>query len=121
MVTYYATHADISDFLRIAPFTACTTPTIAQIEKIINRVEERIDKRTGHTYGRTKTETEIYDVPMIYTFGHGLPIFLKHREVKTAGDGLHLNAASGDKLELWEGGCASWSDVTANTAFYDVE
>lgn len=121
MATFYATAADISDYLRLAAFTACTSPTLLQVEKIINRNEERIDRRTGHTYGREKTETEIYDVPLLYTFGHGSPIFLKHREIKLLPDGLHLDPCSGDKLELWAGGTASWTNVTGCAAFYDIE
>jgi hypothetical protein len=122
MVTVYASAVDVSDFLRVAPFSCSTSPTLAQVEKIINRVEERIDRRTGHTYGRTKVETEIYDVPLLYTFGHGSPLILKHREIKVdCATGLHLCACAGDKVELWQGSNGVWSDVTNNNSFYDVE
>lgn len=121
MATTYATAADISDYLRLAPFSCSTSPTLLQVEKIINRNEERIDRRTGHTYGREKVETEIYDVPLLYTFGHGSPIFLKHREIKLESDGLHLCACACDKLELWAGGNAIWTNVTTCKSFYDIE
>ena len=121
MVTTYASAADISDYLRLAVFTCSTSPTLLQVEKIINRNEERIDRRTGHTYGREKAETEIYDVPLLYTFGHGSPIFLKHREIKLSCGGLHLCACAGDKLELWSGGQGNWTNVTTCNAFYDIE
>jgi len=122
MATVYASAADISDYLRLGVFTCATSPTLLQVEKIINRNEERIDRRTGHTYGRTKVETEIYDVPLLYTFGHGSPLFLKHREIKVdCASGLHLCVCAGDKFELWAGSNSNWTDVTACTAFYDIE
>ena len=54
MVVTYCTVEDVSDFLRI-PITATTTPNKTQVEKIINRKEEELDRRIGHTFGRTKT------------------------------------------------------------------
>ena len=40
---YYTTHTDVSNLLQISAFSSSTTPTIAEIGKIIKRVEERID------------------------------------------------------------------------------
>jgi len=120
MVTTYASTCDVADFLRIS-ITACTTPSIAQITKLINRNEERIDRRTGHTYGRAKTETEIYPVHLLYTFGHGSMLTLKHREIRTTCDGIHLCACSCDSISIWNGACGGYQDLTTCTAFYDVE
>jgi hypothetical protein len=53
MATTYCSVEDVADFLRI-PITATTTPNKTQVEKIINRKEEELDRRIGHTFGRTK-------------------------------------------------------------------
>lgn len=107
MTTTYCTVADVSDFLRV-PITATTTPNKAQVEKIINRKEEELDRRIGHTFGRAKTASkEIHDLPLLYTYGWGSPIFLRHREVKD------IDADAGDKIEVWNG--STYEDKTANT------
>ena len=115
MATYYCTVADVSDFLRI-PITATTTPTKAQVEKIINRREEYLDRRIGHTFGRNKTITkEIHDLPLLYTYGWGTPLFLQHRNCRD------LDSAQGDKIEVWEGAASSYTDILNNTEWYEFE
>ena len=115
MATYYCTVADVSDFLRI-PITATTTPTKAQVEKIINRREEYLDRRIGHTFGRNKTITkEIHDLPLLYTYGWGTPLFLQHRNCRD------LDSAQGDKIEIWEGAASSYTDILNNTEWYEFE
>ena len=97
----YTSHGCISAFLKIDPFTACTTPTCTQVESIISRMEDRIDQRTGHAW-RLKTVTnEYHDLPLLYSFGFGTMISLKHRAIQP------LNMCSGDRLEIWNGasGC----------------
>ena len=60
MVTTYATNEEVAALIRSDVFDGSTKPTDAQVDFIINRSEDRIDQRTGHTYGRTKTiEREI--------------------------------------------------------------
>ena len=54
MAVTYCTVEDISDFMRV-PISSTTTPNKAQVEKIINRMEEVLDRRIGHTFGRNKT------------------------------------------------------------------
>jgi len=122
MATCYATTCDIADFLRIS-ITACTSPSIAQVEKLIKRAEEKIDRRTGHTFGRTKqTRNEVYDLPLLYTFGWGTFIPLKHRDVNTcACGGMKFCPGAGDKLEVWSGGTGSYSDITCGAQTYEVE
>jgi hypothetical protein len=97
MTTTYCTVADVSDFLRV-PITATTTPNKTQVEKIINRKEEELDRRIGHTFGRTKVASkEVHDLPLLYTYGWGSPIFLKHREI------ADIDYAAGDRIEVWNG------------------
>jgi hypothetical protein len=76
MATTYCTVADVSDFLRI-PISATTSPTKAQVEKIINRKEEYLDRRIGHTFGRNKTiEKEKHDLALdgVFQFTYNIEI-----------------------------------------------
>jgi len=121
MPTTYSTATDVGDLMRTT-FTACTVPTTTQVETIINRMEERIDQRTGHTYGRTKTaQVEWQDMSLTYTFGWGTFASLKHREIAVCcTDGLHLCFGAGDRLEMWNGGSNTFNDITENTGQYEV-
>lgn len=121
MPTTYSTAQDVGDLIRTT-FTACTTPTTAQVETIINRMEERIDQRTGHTYGRIKTVANCWqDLSLTYTFGWGTFISLKHREVRTDPcNSTAFCACAGDKLEIWNGASNSFTDIVATTQNYEV-
>jgi len=115
MAVTYCTVEDIADFLRI-PITATTTPNKTQVEKIINRKEEELDRRIGHTFGREKTITkEIHDLPLLYTFGWGTPIWLQHRQVKP------LSSSSGDKIEVWKGSGSAYDDILTNEQWYEFD
>jgi len=115
MATTYCSVADVSDFLRV-PITATSTPNKAQVEKIINRKEEELDRRIGHTFGRNKQiSREIHDLPLLYTYGWGTPLFLQHRNI------YELDADEGDKIEIWEGASASWSNILGSSSWYDME
>jgi hypothetical protein len=109
MVTY-CTVADVSDFLRV-PITATTTPNKAQVEKIILRKEQELDRRIGHHFGGLiASNEEIHDLPLLYNYGWGSPIFLKHRQI------ADIDASLGDKIEVWTGD--SYSDNTAVDGIY---
>ena len=113
MVTTYCTAGDVADFLRI-PITATTSPNKAQVEKIINRKEDELDRRMGHAW-RSKTITrELHDLPLLYTFGWGTPLFLAHRNL------YDFDAAEGDKIEIWEGAASNWTNILGNSEWYDA-
>jgi hypothetical protein len=115
MVTTYCSVEDVSDFLRV-PITATTTPNKKQVAKIINRKEEELDRRIGHTFGRSKTVSrEVHDLPLLYTYGWGTPLFLKHRNCRD------LDASQGDKIEIWEGAGSQFTDILGNSQWYDFE
>jgi len=115
MAVTYCTVEDVSDFLRV-PISATTTPNKAQVEKIINRKEEELDRRIGHTFGRSKTVTkEIHDLPLLYTYGWGTPVFLKHRNCRD------FSSSDGDKIEVWEGAGSSYTDILNDEQWYDFE
>lgn len=120
MATCYTTTCDVADFLRIS-ITCATSPSIAQVEKLIKRAEDKIDRRTGHAW-RTKSTTEIQDLPLLYSFGWGSMISLKHRNIKTkAGSCTTFDSAQGDKIEVWKGATSGWTDYTNTAGAYEVE
>ena len=47
---FYTTHTDVSNLLQIESFTDFSTPTRAEVGKLIKRVEEKIDDATKHSY-----------------------------------------------------------------------
>ena len=47
---YYTTHTDVSNLLQIEDFSDFTTPTRAEVGKLIKRAEEKIDDATKHSY-----------------------------------------------------------------------
>jgi|TARA_R110002051_G_scaffold5463_2_gene28178 hypothetical protein len=114
MVTTYCSVADVSDFLR-APITATTTPNKAQVEKIIKRKEDELDRRMGHAWRTTKITREVHDLPLLYKFGWGTPVFLKHRRI------YDFDSSAGDKIEIWQGASSTWEDILGNTTWYDIE
>ena len=113
MATTYCTTGDVADFLRI-PITATTTPNKAQVEKIINRKEDELDRRMGHAWRSKRITRELHDLPLLYTFGWGTPLFLAHRNL------YDLDAAEGDKIEVWEGAASNWTDILGNSEWYDA-
>ena len=114
MATTYCTTYDIADFLRI-PITANTTPNKAQIEKVIIRKEDEIDRRMGHAWRSRKVTREVHDLPLVYTFGWGTPLFLQHRNI------YELDTTEGDKIEIWEGSSSAWRDILGDSQWYDIE
>ncbi len=130
MAVVYTTACDVAALIRSCPFTACTTPTLLQVEEIINRTEDVIDQRTGHTYGRTKQVIrEYHDLSLLYTYGWGTPLYLQHREVREKLDMCDCCAptaifcsTAGDKIELYQQGASAtnnFSDIT-NAGGYQV-
>ena len=117
--TTYASSGDVADFLRIG-IDETTTPNITQIEKIIVRKEEVFDRRTGHTFGRAKTVAdEQHDVPLVYAYGWGSFITLKHREIRVNACNVQLLCTcAGDKIELWNG--TSYTCLGADNSQYNA-
>ena len=114
MATTYCTVGDISDYLRV-PTTSNTTPNKAQVEKIINRKEDEFDRRVGHAWRSKKITREVHDLPLLYTYGWGTPIFLKHRHI------YEFDADQGDKIEVWSGAGSVWYNVLGQSHLFDAE
>jgi hypothetical protein len=114
MVTTYCSVEDVSDFLRV-PITATTTPNKTQVEKLINRQEEVFERRTGHAWRSKKVTREVHSLPLLYTFGWGTPVFLRHRRI------YEFDVDQGDKIEIWQGASAVWENIVTNGQWYDAE
>jgi len=108
---HYTTHTDVSNLLQIESFTDYTTPTRAEVGKLIKRAEEKIDDATKHSYR-----------PLIYK--HEYSSFDSHRErqypINTHKDYvgfIQLERADVQKivrLEVWNG--SEYIDLASATA-----
>ena len=114
MATTYCSVEDIADYLRI-PITATTVPNTTQIEKIIRRKEDELDRRIGHAWRSKKVTGERHSLPLLYIFGWGTPLYLQHRHI------YDFDAALGDKIEIWEGASASYDNILGNDQWYDMD
>ena len=114
MATTYCSVEDVADYLRI-PITATTVPNKTQIEKIINRKEDELDRRIGHAWRSKIAYNERHSLPLLYIFGWGTPLYLQHRHI------YDFDAAEGDKIEIWEGASASYENILGNDQWYDMD
>ena len=114
MATTYCSVEDVADYLRI-PITSTTVPNKAQIEKIIKRKEDELDRRIGHAWRSKKITGERHSLPLLYVFGWGTPLYLQHRNI------YDFDAAEGDKIEIWEGADASYENILGNDQWYDMD
>ena len=85
------------------------------VRKIIVRKEAELDRRIGHTWKTKKITREIHSLPLLYTFGWGTPIFLKHRHIHT------LDSSLGDKIEVWKSETDDWGNILDDTQWYNME
>lgn len=114
MATTYCSVEDVADYLRI-PITATTVPNTAQIEKIIRRKEDELDRRIGHAWRSKKITGERHSLPLLYVFGWGTPLYLQHRHI------YDFDAALGDKIEIWEGADSTYENILGNDQWYDMD
>ncbi len=99
----YCTTTDIADWLRIT-IDANSDPNTTMVNNYILDNEDRIDRMTQHTWMPDRQVTEEFNVTKLYDWGRGMPIFPRHRNLKSFDDDL------GDKFELWDG--SNWVDNT---------
>jgi len=114
MATTYCSVEDVADYLRI-PITATTVPNKTQIEKIIRRKEDELDRRIGHAWRSKKVTGERHTLPLLYVFGWGTPLYLQHRHI------YDFDAALGDKIEIWEGASATYENILGSEQWYDMD
>lgn len=107
---YYTTHTDVSNLLQISAFSSSTTPTIAEVGKLIKRAEEKIDDATKNSY-RPITHQEYHSFEA-FRMSH-YPI----RRYKDYVGFIQLANAKVQKiirLEVWQGN--SYRDMASATA-----
>lgn len=123
----YCSVQDVADFLRV-DITKTSVPNKKQVDKLINRKEDEIDRRTGHAWRARTANREVHDMPIIYEFGWGTPIFLRHRSIRTQDNG-GFDTDQGDKIEIFTGasdggasGGALYTEITDGTGGeYELE
>ena len=103
----YCTVTDIADWLRIT-IDPNSDPNSTMVKNYIMDNEDQFDRLTGHTWMSDKQVTEEFSVNNLYDWGRGMPLFPRHRNIKTFDDDL------GDKLEIWDGN--SWADNTPDVS-----
>lgn len=97
-IVEYCTVNDIANRLRI-DINANTQVNTGMVEKFIIQNQERIDRKTGHSWrAERQMRNDEFDTVRIYDWGHGMPLYLKHRQIK-----LPLDKTKGDKVEFWDG------------------
>ncbi len=83
----YCTVKDISDWLRIS-INPNTDPNTDMVNGYILDNEDRIDRMTAHTWMPDRQATEEFNVNKLYDWGRGMPLFPRHRNIKTFDDAL---------------------------------
>ena len=112
---YYTTHTDVSNLLQINSFTASTTPTIAEVGKLIKRVEEKIDDATKTSYRPTIYKDEFHSFEGFQRSAYPL------RTYKDYVGYVQLSYPKVQKLvrlEVWQGN--EWVDLASATASLEV-
>ena len=97
MVTTYTTAAKVQGALQFSEaFSVTTSPTLAQVNSLINRKEDRIDQMLKHGW-RVKTSNELLLSPSFLDYQNGLRFDLPNYSVK------ELDSLEGDVLEVFDG------------------
>lgn len=118
VVTYYITADDVASFLMLRTddgtgdtqrltFSSTSDPTQAEVEAIINEVEDYVDSYTKTAWRERTVVNETHDFPLPrYRSPLSVlrsAVFLRHYPVR------QFSSVSGDKLEVWNG--KSWDDL----------
>jgi hypothetical protein len=105
MTVTYTTAANVASLMGVTTWDGTSDPTLTEVEAIINRWEDIIDRRTGHGW-RTKTSLlEYFDVDATTRdVDDQLSFKLANRSITTLTSGT-------DTLEVWTGG--AWTDYLA--------
>ena len=108
---YYTTHTDVSNLLQIAAFDTTTTPTKAEVGKLIKRVEEKIDETIKLSYRPIIYQNEVHN------FEFGRLRLYPVTEWKDYVGFVKLNHRKIQKilrLEVWQGN--NYNDLAGSTA-----
>lgn len=103
----YTTHDRVNRLLRLpGAFTASTTPTIEQVESLIDQKMDYIDNEVKTSFHLNQSH-EYHDVRGPYEYATGVPVFLSYRNVR-----VPLSGALGDSLKLWNG--STWEEFVGS-------
>ena len=101
MVTY-TTSDKVAELLQVELFDTNSTPTKAQVERIIERKEGFIETRTTHAWKEvTVPKPEYVNPSTAYISGVGMKFNLNHRSIQGV-----------TKIERWDG--SEWYDFVAS-------
>ena len=109
---YYTTHTDVSNLLQIGAFSDTTTPTRAEVGKIIKRVEEKIDDSIKQSYRPILHHEEFHSFDTAFNQG-AYPV----RPYKDYVGFIQLSQPKVQKLvrlEIYQGN--NWKDLASATA-----
>jgi len=87
-------------------FSNSTTPSLATVNNIIEEAEDYIDQVTQHSWKSKKSDIEFHDIKYYYRYLTGVPINLKHRQIKP------FDATKDDMLRVWNG--SSYEDLLSS-------
>lgn len=110
---YYTTHTDVSNLLQISAFSSSTTPNIAEVGKLIRRVEAKIDDSVGYAFRPIIYRDEFHSTDFV---NHG------HYPVQQYKDYIGFIQLERPKvmkivrLEVWNGN--DYEDIASATATY---
>jgi len=110
---YYTTHTDISDLLQISAFSDSTTPTRAEVGKIIKRVEEKIDDWVGHSFRPIIYKDEYHNFEF---FRHPFSPMLHFQDYVGFIQLDRMKVQKVIKLEVWHG--SNWKDLASATSTF---
>ena len=110
---YYTTHTDISNLLQITSFSSSTTPTIAEVGKIIKRVEEKIDDKVGHSFRPIIYKDEFHNFEF---FQHSLYPVQPYKDYVGFIQLERPKVLKIVRLEVWQGN--NYVDLASATASY---
>lgn len=117
----YCTVNDIANRLRV-DINANTQVNTGMVEDFILQAQERIDRKTGHSWrAERQMRNDEFDTTRVYDWGHGMPLYLKHRQVK-----VPLDKNKGDRVEFWDGQQyvdldTISNNVIANEGFFHID
>jgi len=110
---YYTTHTDVSDLLQISSFGANTTPNIAEVGKLIRRVEAKIDDAVGYAFRPIIYRDEFHSTDFVMRASY--PV----QQYKDYIGFIQLERPKVMKivrLEVWQGD--DYKDIASATATY---
>ncbi len=94
----YTTHRKVNELLRYpSAFTSSTTPTIEQVENLIEGKMDLIDNEIKTSFRLSKAR-ERHNIDDYYQFRTGVRIYLGNRNVV-----IPLSGAAGDSLKVFDG------------------